>query len=263
MRDYRKEFDRRVEWLGKRLEETGAKGFVYGNSGGKDCTLVGILCRAASENTLGVIMPCESKRNYGEDRQHALLVAEKFGIETVEIDLSAVKKAFSQAVGAVSEPSDIAKANINPRLRMTALYCVAQTRGALVVGTGNKSELTMGYFTKWGDGASDVNPIADLTVTEIFEFLRYLGAPDVIINKAPSAGLWEGQTDEQEMGVTYAEVDAFIRGESLPKEVGRRISSANDRSAHKRRMPVFYPEGSPAEVLCGAAEKPSPDENRD
>lgn len=242
MRDYREEFESRVEWLKKRLAETGAKGFVYGNSGGKDCTLVGILCRAASENTLGVIMPCVSKRNYGEDREHALLVAGKFDIKTVTVDLSAVKKAFGEAVGEVCQPSELAAANINPRLRMTTLYTIAQTNGCLVVGTGNKSELTMGYFTKWGDGASDVNPIADLTVTEIFEFLRFLGAPSEIIDKAPSAGLWEGQTDEKEMGVTYAEVDAFIRGEKLDGKAQNTIERANSRSAHKRRMPLFYPE---------------------
>lgn len=242
MRDYGKEFELRVAWLKERLERSGAKGFVYGNSGGKDCTLVGILCKAACDNTLGVIMPCESKRNYGEDREHALIAAKQFGIETVVVDITEVKRAFSSAVGEVCEVSDIAKANINPRLRMTTLYSIAQTRNCLVVGTGNRSELTMGYFTKWGDGASDANPIADLTVTEVFEFLRYLNAPKEIIEKAPSAGLWEGQTDEQEMGVSYGNIDAYIRGEEIDESAKAIIERANRRTAHKREMPVFYPE---------------------
>ena len=100
----------------------------------------------------------------------------------------------------------------------------------------------MGYFTKWGDGAFDFNPIADLTVTEIYEFLRYLGAPSRIIEKAPSAGLYEGQTDEQEMGVTYAAIDTYLtQGTGKPEDIAI-IERAHARTAHKRRMPARYGE---------------------
>ena len=110
----------------------------------------------------------------------------------------------------VTTITDAASANIAPRLRMITLYTIAASENRIVAGTGNRSEAYMGYFTKWGDGAYDFNPIADLTATEVFEFLRYLKAPSSIIEKAPSAGLFEGQTDEKEMGVTYKAIDKYI-----------------------------------------------------
>ena len=100
----------------------------------------------------------------------------------------------------------------------------------------------MGYFTKWGDGAYDFNPISDLTATEIFDFLRFLGAPNEVIDKAPSAGLFEGQTDEQEMGVTYAAIDTYLtQGTGKPEDIAI-IERAHARTAHKRRMPARYGE---------------------
>lgn len=241
-RDYARETEKRVAFLKKALEQSGAKGFVYGNSGGKDSALVGILCRKACENTLGVVMPCSSARNYGEDRDDGLEVARQFDIQTVEVDLTAVKEAELNAVSKVQEIADMAAGNIAPRLRMTTLYTIAQSRGCLVAGTGNRSEAYVGYFTKWGDGAYDINPIADLTVTEIYEFLRYLNAPANIINKAPSAGLFEGQTDEQEMGITYAALDQYIlTGEGEPDMV-KKIEAMHARSAHKRAPSLTYRE---------------------
>ncbi|HIU21860.1 MAG TPA: NAD(+) synthase, partial [Candidatus Limadaptatus stercorigallinarum] len=101
---------------------------------------------------------------------------------------------------------------------------------------------TVGYFTKWGDGAYDFNPIADLTVPEIYEILRYLGAPAHIIEKAPSAGLYQGQTDEAELGVTYSDIAAYVRGGELSESMRRRIAGMEERTAHKRRMPRCYPD---------------------
>ena len=138
--------------------------------------------------------------------------------------------------------TDAAKANIAPRLRMTALYSIAQTRNSLVVGTGNRSERYMGYFTKWGDGACDINPISDLTATEVFEFLRYLNAPEHIVTKAPSAGLFEGQTDESEMGVTYKAIDEYITTGNTDEASKAVIDRYHMISEHKRHMPVTYKE---------------------
>lgn len=241
-RDYARETEKRVAFLKKALEQSGAKGFVYGNSGGKDSALVGILCRKACENTLGVVMPCSSARNYGEDRDDGLEVARQFDIQTVEVDLTAVKEAELNAVSKVQEIADMAAGNIAPRLRMTTLYTIAQSRGCLVAGTGNRSEAYVGYFTKWGDGAYDINPIADLTVTEIYEFLRYLNAPANIINKAPSAGLFEGQTDEQEMGITYAALDQYILTGEGESDMVKKIEAMHARSAHKRAPSLTYRE---------------------
>ena len=242
MRNYQQEFENRVAFIRRTVSAAGAKGIVYGNSGGKDCSLVGILCKAACDNTVGVIMPCSSSRNFGRDTDDALTVARKYSIETRTIDLTPIKNLAVEKLSAVTELSPMASANINPRLRMITLYTVAGSENRLVAGTGNRSEANMGYFTKWGDGAYDFNPIADLTVTEIFEFLEYLGAPRCVIDKAPSAALFEGQTDEQEMGISYARIDRYLlTGEATDEDralIERRIAG----SAHKRRMPLCYGE---------------------
>ena len=240
MRDYQKEFDARVAFIRKTVSDAHVSGIVYGNSGGKDCALVGILCKAACDNTVGVLMPCASGRNFGSDTDDALALAAQFGIESRRIDLTAARQALLDALPAVTEMTDASTANIAPRLRMTTLYAIAGSENRLVAGTGNRSERYMGYFTKWGDGACDFNPIADLTVTEIYEFLEFLHAPRAIIEKAPSAGLFEGQTDEQEMGVSYAAVDAHLRGEPVSEADAAIIARFHARAAHKLSpIPLF------------------------
>ena len=242
MRDYQKELEKRVAFIRKALQDAHAEGIVYGNSGGKDSALVGILCKKACDNVLGIMLPCQSKRNFEEDMEDGKAVAKQFGIETTAVDLTAVKEEMTKALSGLTELSPMASANIAPRLRMTALYAVAQTRNSLVAGTGNASERYMGYFTKWGDGACDFNPIADLTVTEIFEFLRFLNAPASIIEKAPSAGLFEGQTDEKEMGVTYREIDLFMEQGTGSQTSVEKIKAAHAASEHKRGMPKLFEE---------------------
>ncbi len=241
--------DKRVAWIKKIIEATGAKGVVYGNSGGKDCTLVSALLKRATDNVIGVIMPCQSSRNYNEDREDGLLAGKTFGIKQIEVDLTSVKESMISALGdnikgegTTEDNIRMALININPRLRMIALYAIAQSHGYLVAGTGNACEAVMGYFTKWGDGAYDFNPIADLTVPEIYDHLRYLGAPTSIIEKAPSAGLYAGQTDEGEMGVTYAEITAYLNGGDIEPAKKERMDKLNKRSEHKRKMPLCYSE---------------------
>ena len=167
MRDYAKEFENRVAFIRGLLKSSGAKGVIYGNSGGKDSALGGSLCMAACDNTVGIMMPCASKRNFGEDMTDGLAVAEQFNIETRTVDLTAEKELVMQTVSAVTTLNQMATSNIAPRLRMLTLYTIGAAEGRLVAGTGNRSEAYMGYFTKWGDGAYDFNPIADLTVAEI------------------------------------------------------------------------------------------------
>lgn len=233
-RNYERETADRIVWIKQVLADAGANAIVFGSSGGKDSVLAGILCKMACDNTLGVILPCESTRNFEEDTRDALLFAGQFDIEHISADLTTIKQAMVSALPV--ELNSQGNTNINPRLRMAALYAVAAARSALVVGTGNRSETHMGYFTKWGDGGCDFNPIADLTVTEIYEFLQYLGAPEVFWTKAPSAGLFEGQTDEAEMGVSYAEIDKYLlTGEKGPNY--DKIERAHKISQHKR-VPV-------------------------
>ena len=234
MRDYAKEFADRVSYIRELVEKSGVSGIVYGNSGGKDCSLVGILCKFACENTVGIMMPCASKRNFEQDMKDAKEVSEHFGIQSRVIDLTDVRQCEMDRLSAITTLTPAAVNNIAPRLRMTTLYAVAASENRLVAGTGNRSEAYMGYFTKWGDGACDFNPISDLTATEVIEFLKWLTAPACVINKAPSAGLFDGQTDEDEMGVTYNAIDTYI----LTGEASERDKKIIDRfhrvSEHKR-----------------------------
>ena len=231
------EVERRVAFIRECLAEAHADGLVFGNSGGKDSALAGILCKLACENTLGIILPCQSRRNFTIDADDGRELAEQFGIETRVIDVTGLKELCVAEFSKVTTLNEQALTNINPRLRMIALYAVGAAENRLVVGTGNRSERHMGYFTKWGDGGCDLNPIADLTVTEVYELLRYLNAPAAIIEKAPSAALYEGQTDEQDMGVTYAAIDRYLEtGEAT--DADRAIMERyHSRSEHKRRLP--------------------------
>ncbi|MCL2026277.1 MAG: NAD(+) synthase [Leptospirales bacterium] len=240
MRNYQIETDLRIEFIQGVVESAGADGIVYGNSGGKDSALVGILCKMACADTVGLIMPCGSKRNYEIDKDDAERIAEQYSISTRVVDLSDARNEIIRVIGEKTPLNDSVIANIAPRLRMTALYAVAASENRLVAGTGNLSESYMGYFTKWGDGAYDFNPIADLTVTEVYEFLRFFNAPDFIINKAPSAGLFDGQTDEGEMGITYSNIDNFLLNGKVNEHDKAIIEKFHKSSGHKRKMPTAF-----------------------
>jgi len=242
MKDFKTETENRVKWIRDILEKSGAKGVVFGSSGGKDSALVGILCRMAAENTLAVIMPCGSRQNYGSDADDAAALSEQFGIKTVTVDLTGVRDNLLCALKPAADARGMAANNIAPRLRMTALYAIGQSMGCLVAGTGNLSERYVGYFTKWGDGACDFNPIGDIPATEVFEYLRYFNAPARIIEKQPSAGLFDGQTDEGEMGVTYAAIDGYLKTKSAGERDKALIEKMHANTAHKRRMPLIYGE---------------------
>jgi len=230
-RNYEEEFRRRVGFIKDIVSRSTAEGIVYGNLGGKDSALVGILCKAACENTLSVIMPCvgESKEQNARDAQ---IIAEQFDIETRTVDITETKKSAIAALGEAVTLNDIADAHIAPRLRMTTLYAIAASERRLVAGTGNKSENFIGFFTKWGDGAYDFNPIADLTATEVYEFLEYLGAPQFIIDKAPTATVYDGETVEE--GLKYRELDTYLLHGEVSEAVLEKIGILHAKSQHKR-----------------------------
>ena len=240
MRNYAEETEKRIKFIQKAVEEAHADGIIFGNSGGKDSALVGILCKMACDNTEGIILPCSSKRNFTIDKDDGMEVADQFHIKTRLVDLTAQKELAVQNLSGITTLNDAAIGNIAPRLRMITLYAVAASENRLVAGTGNASEIHMGYFTKWGDGAYDLNPIADLTATEVFEFLRYLKAPEAVITKAPSAGLFEGQTDEEDMGVTYKAIDEYITTGKANEHDKAIVDRYHARSEHKRRDPLRY-----------------------
>lgn len=240
MRDYKRETEERIAFIKNIMRESGADGIIFGNSGGKDSALVGILCKMACENTVGIIIPCQSKRNFDEDLEDANAIAEKFGIDTKIVDISGLKSLAIRIFGDSTKLTDSAIANIAPRLRMLTLYTIGASENRIVAGTGNRSEIYMGYFTKWGDGAFDFNPIADLTVNEVYEFLEYLGAPQNIIAKAPSAGLFEGQTDEKEMGISYSAIDNYLLNGTATEANLKIIERFHRVSEHKRNLPLTY-----------------------
>ena len=234
--------DRIVTWLSDYATKAGAGGYVVGLSGGIDSACTAVLCRRAlGSNVLGVLMPCHSSPS---DTRLAQLLADTFGIETVTV---ALEPAWGAMLGALPDTSDLARANVKPRLRMTTLYALAQTHGYLVAGTGNKSEIAVGYFTKYGDGGVDVEPLGELYKTQVRLLADELEIPQAIIGRPPTAGLWEGQTDEEEMGITYealdttlAAIEAGDTGHLDPVQVAR-VQQMIDGSAHKRSMPPVCP----------------------
>ncbi|RKD34783.1 NAD(+) synthase [Thermohalobacter berrensis] len=226
-----------VKWLREKAEDAGCNGLVFGLSGGIDSAVVAALSKKAfPNNSLGVIMPCHSIK---KDEEHARLVAKALDLKTVKVNLSDV---FDKLLIAVDDDgsNDLATANIKPRLRMTTLYYFAQKHKYLVAGTGNKSELTVGYFTKHGDSGVDLLPIASFVKQEVRELAKYLGIPEIIINKPPSAGLWENQTDEEEMGISYKELDNYIKTGKADKKVKEKVDRMYKLSGHKRRMPLIF-----------------------
>ena len=225
-------------WMRQRMQEADAQGIVVGLSGGVDSAVVaGLAQRAVDQNILGVLMPCYSQPL---DAEYARLAADTFGIKTLMVDLGPVYNSFLAAVGG---GPDLARANLKPRLRMATLYFIANARNYLVAGTGNKTELMVGYFTKYGDGGVDMLPLGDLYKREVWALAREIGVPQPIIDRPPTAGLWPGQTDEGEMGITYAALDAILGTLAEGKEpdadsadvaMVRRMVTA---SAHKRALP--------------------------
>lgn len=240
MRDYSSELTKRIVYVRELLSSSGLSGIVFGNSGGKDSALCGIICALACKNTVGIILPCKSKVNFDSDLLDAERIGSKYGIENRFLDLSGIKELFEKNLNDVVKMTQAASNNINPRLRMTALYAIAASENRLVAGTGNLSEYFMGYFTKWGDGGYDFNPIADLTATEVIEFLDFLKAPESILKKAPSAGLYEGQTDEIDMGVSYAEIDGYLKTGKASESAKAVIERFHHNTEHKRRLPNRY-----------------------
>jgi NAD+ synthase len=240
MHDIQAGIQSRISFIQNILAETKSSGIIFANSGGKDCVLTGILCKMACDNTISVCMPCGIKRSYNEDLQDALLIAEKYSISNIIVDLASVEAAHISAITSSTTITDTARINIAPRLRMTTLYAISNSHNLLVAGTSNLSEYYLGYYTKWGDGAYDFNPIADLTATQVYEYLRFLDVPPQIMDKAPSGGLYEGQTDEAQLGITYAKIDNYILNNEATPEDKRLIDAYHINSMHKRNPPPRY-----------------------
>jgi NAD+ synthase len=236
----------------RQLTAAGGRGFVVGLSGGVDSAVVAKLAQlAAPGHVVAAILPSHSDPR---DEQDAALIAKHFSLTSVRVDLSGV---YDAAIGALmpavqslppnlrgTAPDDPIQArrplaNVKPRLRMTALYFLANRFDYLVAGTGNRSELSIGYFTKHGDGGCDLLPIGRLLKSEVRSLARELKVPSTIVERTPSAGLWLGQRDEEEMGFTYAELERYL--EEGPQGVSPALAMKIERliraSEHKLQLP--------------------------
>jgi NAD+ synthase len=227
-----------VSWIKDKVLAAGSKGAVLGLSGGVDSSVAAVLChRAFPQTTLAVLMPCYSSQEY---MAHARLVAEKFSIPTKTVVLDDAFDGLLKVLPDDKVEPDVnrlAQANIKARLRMLALYYFANRLKYMVVGASNRDELAIGYFTKYGDGGADILPLGSLLKGEVRELAKFLGIPEPIIDKPPSADLWEGQTDEGELGLSYDELDRYLASGEAPAEIKKRIDAMTRASEHKRQPP--------------------------
>jgi NAD+ synthase len=229
-----------VEWIKSTVGAAGAKGVVFGLSGGIDSAVVAALCKKAYPfDSLGVIMPCYSNPI---DEEHAIAVAEAIGLETKTVVLDQAFDSMKAVLGVQESDPRLAVANIKSRLRMITLYYYGGCKNYLVAGTGNRCEFTIGYFTKYGDGGADFMPLTSFVKSEVVELAYKLGIPEAVITKPPTAGLWENQTDESEMGMSYAELDKYILTGNAEEHIKKKVDEMRRRSEHKRTaVPRFVP----------------------
>jgi NAD+ synthase len=232
------------KFLQNYLIETKAKGYVLGVSGGIDSALVAALTTKAvgKDNLFALLMPIDS---HPSDLNDGLELVRNFNIPYQIIDLSETYHTLIKNYDiSGDEPNTrLALNNTKVRLRMVTLYAYAQHRNALVLGTDNADEIHVGYFTKYGDGAADLAPIAELTKGEVYQASKLLGVPESILKRTPTAGLFSGQTDEGELGVTYAELDDYLLGREVDQKIRDRIQNLHRISEHKRQpipRPIKY-----------------------
>ena len=246
--DVQNETNNVIEFIRDYYKQNNLGGAILGISGGKDSAVVAALMVEAlgCENVIGVTLPCHSK---DEDRMDAKLISDYYGFNLINFDLTNVFDTFKNELNNLGnfdleqlKNSDI---NLKPRLRMSTLYYLAALYTALynkpylVVGTSNKCELYVGYFTKGGDSVHDIAPIADFTVEEVIKIGEYLKVPEKVLYKAPNDGL-SNQTDEDKLGVKYNDVAAYIENENnVDKDVAQKIKKLHNNNLHKFNIPTY------------------------
>ncbi len=238
------------EFLATYVKNAGCKGVVIGLSGGVDSAAIAVLSQQVmgKKQTRCLFLP--EKTTPQRDHNHCTLLVKQFDLFCKTIDISTLVHQCSKHIPL--EMNKYALANLKARIRMMILFSYANMNNLLVCGTSNKSELLVGYFTKYGDGGVDIQPLGDLYKTQVWELARYLKIPKPIINKPPTAGLWHNQTDEGELGLSYETLDMILMGleQKQPlEEIGRhsnvplvevkRIKQMRVKSQHKRRSPLI------------------------
>jgi len=232
------------------VSNSGCKGVVVGLSGGVDSAVVALLCKQVlgKNKTRCVFLPDESTPS--SDFKHLEILVKKLDLSCKKIDITNIVHEISKH--SVVKPDRLALANIKARTRMIFLFEYSNMTRSLVCGTSNKSELLVGYFTKYGDGGVDIQPIGDLYKTQVWELAKYLRIPGVIISKKPTAGLWKGQTDEAELGLRYRDLDRILfclerkmdvaeiaRALDFKKSVVEKVKNMRVKSHHKRHSPLI------------------------
>ena len=225
-----KKIEKIIEWVKLEVKKANANGVVVGISGGIDSALVSYIAKQAfPNNSLGIMMPINKEREF--DLNDGIELAKKFDIEYKTINLY---EEFESIKNKTQIKSKLSLGNLQARLRMSTLYAFAQEKNYLVLGTDNKAEFYLGYFTKWGDGGCDLLPIVNLYKSEVFEYAKKVGVPKSILEKKPSAGLWDGQTDEDELGFTYNDYEMYDKGLLKDEDLIKKIENQIRKTEHKR-----------------------------
>jgi len=236
-------------FISSEVTKVGFSKIVLGLSGGVDSSTSAYLSVRAlgEENVIGILMPY--KTSQAESREHAMNVVEAIGIQHLEVDITPMVDPYLDLFPDIDR---VRRGNVMARQRMIVLYDQSYAHGALVLGTSNKTESLLGYTTLWGDMACAINPLGDLYKTQVRELARHLGVAKEIIDKPPSADLWKGQTDEDELGFTYEEVDRLLfllvdqrqspeemEEKGFDRKLVNRVMDMLRKSQYKRRLPVI------------------------
>lgn len=255
----------RVKWIQDNVKKSDSKGVIVAISGGIDSAVVAALAvRAFPKNSLGIFIDIESSQ---ESIRNFLRVVHSIGINNATINLTDTYNKFLVDSFELGNPYSnfqvhkefletgiveidksylenknikIIKGNVKARLRMSAIYAQAQKNNYLVLETSNKSELEIGYYTKWGDGVGDISPISDLTKSQVYELAAELQLPQIVIDAKPSADLWADQTDEEELGFTYNDLEKYLNNSLTDNDKKDKIESMKNRNRHKLEGVIKY-----------------------
>ncbi len=250
--DFEKTKNEIINFIKDKMSEANASGIVIGLSGGIDSTVTAFLAAEAvgKENVFGVVMP--STTTPTEDKVHGTDLAKLLGIDYKEMAIDKILNEFLLVTNCEDEDNKLAIGNLKARIRMSIVYFFANTKNYIVGGTGNRSEILIGYFTKHGDGACDMEPIGELYKSQVRQLAEYIGVPKEIISKPPRGGLWNNQTDEEEIGMGYGVLDRILynyidlnkQASQIAEEIDVPIEEVNriidkvKRNAHKSKIPA-------------------------